>query len=404
MSKSFLLDPAEVRERLQRRFARQRGDWLRGGGSWPLQFPLGLPSEDEALRHGEAVRRWMRAWQNWNGPGEIDWVERRWHIVGTHCLPARVRFADPQIACEMLGTSDAWTKARQRLARIADRWPSLQDAAARNWPVLAEWEDAEFERLIGLLDWLQAHPGSGLYPRQLSVPGVDGKWLERHRRVLVDWLGALQGAKPGERDLSRLAGLRSLPARLRLRVLDPALRGRLGGLGDIEAPVQEVAALQLPAQRIFIVENLQTGLAFGDLPGAVVFMQQGYAVDVFAAVPWLAECPVHYWGDIDTHGLAILDRLRRHVPHARSLLMDEATLLAHRELWGHEARPAQAAELPCLTLEEAALYRDLRRGRFGAGVRLEQERIPWPFVLDRLRKMMSKATGGSDESLARQDP
>ncbi len=105
---------------------------------------------------------------------------------------------------------------------------------------------------------------------------------------------------------------------------------------------------------------------------------------VFAAVPWLTECPVHYWGDIDTHGLAILDRLRGHVPHARSLLMDEATLIAHRELWGHEAKPASARELPSLDADEAALYRALREGRWGSGVRLEQERIGWSYAWSKL--------------------
>jgi hypothetical protein len=39
----------------------------------------------------------------------------------------------------------------------------------------------------------------------------------------------------------------------------------------------------------------------------------------------------------DTHGFAILDRSRRAVPHLRSVLMDEATLLSHRPLWVQEA-------------------------------------------------------------------
>lgn len=216
------------------------------------------------------------------------------------------------------------------------------------------------------------------------MPGVDGKWLERHRRLLAEWLGLLRGAGPGQRDLYQLAGLRPLPGRLRLRVLDPALRRHLGGIGNLEAPIEEVAALALPVQQAFIVENLQTGLAFTDLPATVVFMGQGYAVDVFAAIPWLAAIPVHYWGDIDTHGLAILDRLRHDLPHTRSLLMDETTLREHESLWRHEARPAQAADLPRLDPAEAALYRDLRQGQFGPGVRLEQERIPWLFAWQRI--------------------
>jgi hypothetical protein len=36
---------------------------------------------------------------------------------------------------------------------------------------------------------------------------------------------------------------------------------------------------------------------------------------------------VLYWGDLDTHGFAILDELRAHCPHAESLLMNRATFL-----------------------------------------------------------------------------
>jgi hypothetical protein len=43
-----------------------------------------------------------------------------------------------------------------------------------------------------------------------------------------------------------------------------------------------------------------------------------------------------YWGGIDTHGFAILDRLRASIPGAALLLMDENTLQAHRHVWGQE--------------------------------------------------------------------
>ena len=50
-------------------------------------------------------------------------------------------------------------------------------------------------------------------------------------------------------------------------------------------------------------------------------------------------------GDIDTHGFAILDRLRAWLPQTRSVLMDRDTLLAHRDRWVTEDRPAKSALL-----------------------------------------------------------
>ncbi len=51
-------------------------------------------------------------------------------------------------------------------------------------------------------------------------------------------------------------------------------------------------------------------------------------------------------GDLDTHGFHILDQLRSHHPHARSIVMDQETLLAHRDFWVREDSPSHAAGAP----------------------------------------------------------
>ncbi len=85
-----------------------------------------------------------------------------------------------------------------------------------------------------------------------------------------------------------------------------------------------------------------------------------------------------YWGDIDTHGFAILNRLRR-LPHARSMLMDRATLLAHRDHWTTEPSPTTAV-LDRLDPSESALYAELISDAHASSVRLEQERISFSVV------------------------
>ncbi|RME05398.1 MAG: hypothetical protein D6803_09025, partial [Anaerolineae bacterium] len=261
MVKSRWLDPEALIARLCTRCQRQRAAWLRGEGKWPLRFSLGVPTEREAQQHLDWMRQWVEAWNRWSGPGRIEWAERRWSSLGRQQVPERIVFDSPIEAMTACGLEGPWRTAEERLARIRECWPVLAPHAARNWTVLAEWQEEDFERLWQLLDWLLTHPDSGLLIRQLPVPGVDGKWLEGHRRVVTDWLARLQG-REGSEDLYALAGLRRLPARLRLRFLDANLRCRLGGLGDIEAPVDDIAALDLPLACVFIVENLQTGLAF----------------------------------------------------------------------------------------------------------------------------------------------
>jgi hypothetical protein len=91
-----------------------------------------------------------------------------------------------------------------------------------------------------------------------------------------------------------------------------------------------------------------------------------------------------YWGDIDTHGFAMLARLRAYFPRAQSLLMDEATLLAHQSLWVREERPF-VGELPRLSELERRLFENLKLNRYGDRIRLEQERIPYGHLMTALR-------------------
>ena len=86
-----------------------------------------------------------------------------------------------------------------------------------------------------------------------------------------------------------------------------------------------------------------------------------------------------YWGDIDTHGFAILNRLRHHLPHARSMLMDRATLLDHRDHWTTESSPT-AALLDRLDPAESALCADLISDADAPSLRREQERISFAAI------------------------
>jgi hypothetical protein len=133
----------------------------------------------------------------------------------------------------------------------------------------------------------------------------------------------------------------------------------------------------------------QTGLAMSDMPGAVVFMRLGYNVDVLARFPWLARAKCIYWGDLDTHGFAILHRARSYVPALQSVLMDEDTLLQHKTLWVDESAQHPATELTLLTEQEQQLYQDLKQQRWGQNVRLEQERIDWATAWSVLQRALA---------------
>ncbi len=99
------------------------------------------------------------------------------------------------------------------------------------------------------------------------------------------------------------------------------------------------AKLELPVTEVFITENEINFLAFPDVQAAMVIFGAGYGFENLASVEWLRNRVIHYWGDIDTHGFAILNQLRRYFPQAASLLMDRETLMEHQVLWGVEPSP-----------------------------------------------------------------
>lgn len=367
--------PEEVTRLLRRQWQRCSGGWLGGAGNWPLRIGLAPPGERAAAEQWPAFEAWRAAWEGAREP-TVTWAERRWPRLGRQAVPEAVTIENAAALAGMLGESPRWQRAEARFAAWVGRWPRLAGDLRRQYDVLAEADDVEFERMGDMLAWLVAHPASHLFARQLPVAGLDSKWLEAHTGLLGGWLRTLCGLQR-DVDFWQASGLRREAERLRLRLLDPALRAQVGGLGDIQAPFVELAGLPIAPRHVCIVENKQTGLAFEELPGAVVLMGLGYAVDRIAELRWLQNAAVHYWGDIDTHGLAILGRLRGHLPRVASLMMEEATLLAHRSLWVNEPRPHAAERIDHLTDVEQALYRDLRADRWGVRVRLEQERIGW---------------------------
>jgi hypothetical protein len=389
-----LLSPEAARDLLVRRFNNQHPIWVAGGGSWPLDVSLGAPTEKDIAKDPGAVRSWASAWQSRTGPGEVAFEERQFARLGKHRLPVTLTLPDAGQVAAAVGQAKRWSTAAERYQRMMSRWPLLgqSTALASKFDVLADYDVEDFARLISLLAWLESNPKSGLYLRQLPVEGVDTKWLEKRTGLVATLLRALRDVAPdNESDFHELCGLRKPAHRVRVRLLCPSLRMRVGGLNDIEAPVGELAKLPIAPRAVVIVENLETGLALPDVPGVAVVMRLGNAVSALGTLPWLRGTDVVYWGDIDTHGFAILDRARRAVPHLRSVLMDKATLLRHRALLVQETSQCPDVPLEVLTIEERDCYDNLRAHTWGQRVRLEQERLGWRVAMETLMQTLGTA-------------
>ncbi len=385
--------PRELKAQLTRLW--DRGALLRPLLTEEARFPLRLsvkaPTSAELTDNFVAVRAWTAALVGMPAI-RIEWREVHHRVHGLQRLPQRIWIDSLDDALGVLGKR-----------RDAERLKQLSELTRMTIPTLLPWlakfplrtiELAEhWSTLLDVVRWLVEHPRPGIYVRQIDVPGVHSKFIETHRAVLSELLNlalpsdAIEFDQIGVSQFARRFGFLDKPARIRFRVLDRRIRILPGSVcPDIALDIDSFASLTLPLKRVFITENETNFLAFPAADDAIVIFGAGYGWDALARAVWLAQCDVYYWGDIDTHGFAILDHLRGRFPHVISFLMDSATLLAHEAQWGVESERS-VRDLTRLTVDERALFDVLRDDRIKRNLRLEQERIAFSWVIRALEKL-----------------
>jgi hypothetical protein len=380
--------PADVRALLQRRW--DAGEFLRLialDGPWePVEVGLRPPSSRELAEDFQAVRVWAGEWENYARRHRLVLRHRAvgGRLVGVNRVPAAVVVERPEDVWALLGVGaeaavfgalvEQCRATRPALVAWVAAHPHRALRHAPVWPQVL----AAVDLLVGNGSAAEAVSGSEITPaalhaRQLEVPGADTKFVERHRALLARLLDVVRAADAGNPGAPGL-GLAGKPAYLRARRLDgePLLPG--GGPAELGLRVEDLARHPVPCTGVVVVENEISYLTLPAVADVVAIYGEGYAASRVARVGWLGERALAYWGDIDTHGLAILDQVRAAFAGARSLMMDAATLLAHEAQWTRE--PVQTVRvLDHLTSAEAELYRDLVEHTYGPAVRLEQERI-----------------------------
>lgn len=338
----------------------------------------------------------MRAWATElanAAPLRVEWQEVRHRVQGLQRLPSSVWIDSVGDVLSWLGKRREWDRFTAQVAMVKQGNPALLPWLEKR-PLQALELVGDWPRLLAVVDWLRSHPRPGIYLRQVDVPGVHSKFIEAHRAVLADLLdltlpaGSVDAAKTGVAQFAARYGFLEKPTRIRFRILDPGIESVPGAsCPDITLDADSFSRLALNVHRVFITENETNFLALPNVPGGVAIFGAGYGWEALAKAKWLEQCAIYYWGDIDTHGFAILDQLRGHFDHITSLLMDRATLEAHRPLWGCEDKPF-IVDLRRLAPEERDLYNDLRDNRIREGLRLEQEHIAFGWVRDRLDQLL----------------
>ncbi|MES2356192.1 MAG: DUF3322 domain-containing protein [Pseudomonadota bacterium] len=378
--------PSDLRTQLNKLW--DRGELLAGFVTNESQFPKRLvlkgPTSAEMADRFDEVRAWIAELRVMSCC-RVEMREFKHRVFGANSIPGEVWIDTVEDALTLIGKQ-----------RDAARFVALMEMTRKLQPALLGWMakrplralelSNEWNRLLEIVAWLQTHPRPGVYLRQVDIPGVHSKFIEAHRGVLTELLDivlppeAIDSSASGVSQFARRYGLCDKPLRIRFRVLDQAhVLLPQACEQDITLDAGSFARLDSQVSQVFITENEINFLAFPKVKDSLIIFGAGYGFDVLAQAAWLSRCRVYYWGDIDTHGFAILDQLRGHFDHVESFLMDRATLFSFEAQWGEEEKQT-LRDLARLNHEEQALYDDLRDNRIRRHLRLEQERIGFGLV------------------------
>jgi hypothetical protein len=371
----------DLRSQIQKLW--DRGEILSGLVTGEALFPKRLmlrgPSSAEMIDRFEEVRTWINELQKMPHC-RLKMRHFKHRLFGENAVPDEVWIDNNDDAFALIDKRRDVARFLMLIEMTRNRYPELLGwITKRPLRVLELFDD--WERLLDVVGWVKNHPRPGVYLRQVDIPGVHSKFLEGYLGLLSELLeivlppGTIDVAASGVSQFARRYGFLEKPLRVRFRILDPDYAILPSGLmQDLTLEAGSFARLNPRVSRVFITENEINFLAFPEVEDSLLIFGAGYGFETLTTAHWLSRCRIYYWGDIDTHGFAILDQLRGVWGDVSSFLMDRTTLMNHRTLWGQEDQQT-IRDLSRLNKEELELYDDLRDNRIRKNLRLEQERI-----------------------------
>jgi len=369
-----------------------------GNVPWtPFELPVKAPSASELLEQFDDAVRWAEGFQRDSHTGggaarfAMTYRTVKGKNLGANSVPARVRIETFEQLCALIGTNRDVRSLDAILRQTEAAMPALVSWVVAH-PLSAVEHQSIWGDLLATVTWITTNSTEVLYLRQIDVEGLDTKFVDHHRKLLDELLTAVLpehriDPEYSAADFARRFRFRPKPTYTRLRLLNPQ-PAFPKDLSEVTLRTVELAALELVADTVFVVENEITYLAFPAVPNSIVIFGSGFSLAALRDIPWMDSREIVYWGDIDTHGFDILHRLRARFESVQSIMMDHQTLLAHPRQWVTEPSPTNRA-LTNLNDAEEALYHDLIEDRYGQAVRLEQERVRFSWLQQALEPWLS---------------
>ncbi|GAJ83642.1 hypothetical protein NBRGN_065_00380 [Nocardia brasiliensis NBRC 14402] len=358
-----------------------------------MRIGLGAPKGTEFDNDVIGVTNWAGTWQaaidNARIPGITATESRRARGLGAHFLPTVWEIEGPEEALVVApDVAASYRIAEQRLQEAVSLagvvWDDISMIPIKNARTIAAFDGKDWTNAVAVVNHLTTiGVGEATMVRQLAIPGVHSKWIERNATVLGAMLGVPNDRTLGD-PLTRLfnhIGLKGKDIPLRVTLACPHLRTKAAGLLRFDATIPILNSSTLCPSAVLVVENLELGHTLPtELPGVAIICGLGSGAPLLAALGWVhAAACVLYWGDIDRAGLAILATVRRAGIRAHAVMMDGTTLDAYPSAQHETDTQMDSDEVP-IGLEGGEVDLYVRLNRFhnetGRELQLEQEHIP----------------------------
>ncbi|NOZ54766.1 MAG: hypothetical protein GXP08_16785 [Gammaproteobacteria bacterium] len=364
--------PDQLADKLARQWANAdtREQRLLQPESWPVELTIRKPSASKIKHNLDDVRKHLEQWRNVS-IGEVLYEQINYRDTQDAIeTPTLWRLHKPSDWITATGNQDIKTEF-QKFAAIFSKTDSLfHSLLIRQRHLISNKDQNEVIQACELVMQLEQGCAIDIPLRALSLAGIDSKFFERNRGLVIKLLDARFDNLISEIGLEEFLGA--------IKEDDHWLL--IADLDDKQLPFKqirvrdsELTTMPLPGHNLLIVENERCLHQLPKLKNTLAILGAGLNLSWMNAT-WLTDKKLAYWGDIDTWGLTMLAKARQYQPLISALLMTREIFQQHCSDKAVE-EPKTAGNIPpeALTADEKKLFQQLLTSEKG---RLEQEFLP----------------------------
>ena len=375
-----MITPAEIKKKAENKYIAFLQSIVEGSQIFPLVIVGNKkPNGDTAIfkRELEELIDNSKEKRGFGYTIEYQTVKTKQH--GVQDIPASISFQEEADYTRYIHKDKETTRFRNDISKILGLIPELKDWVFKHPTKVIDnnWDD-----LLKVCSYFKNTPKPNLYIRELPIK-VHTKFIEQNKAVIRELLDIIiaEHIIVEEKQFERRFNLRYDDPLVRFRILDNSICQQcFDGVEDLSIPINQFQLLNLPIRTVYIVENKMNMLTFPCIDNSIVVWGHGFGVDVMKDVEWMKIKKIYYWGDLDAYGFQMLSEIRTHFNQVVSFLMDRATFDIYFE--GDKGSETNIEKELCLTQEENEMFRYLKENNY----RLEQEKIPFEYVIGRIPK------------------